>query len=517
MRNLGILIKNNINCAVGALQGKKGRKQASIAIPLIVLGAIAISAVVGLQFYALFETFGRIGLGQIPIFNSIQVVLLLLVVLSFQNMTGKAKSNDSDFLLSMPLKRIEIILSKVISKYLFNVVLVSMIMIPTMVLYSIFIEISLTAILWSIYLLILLPLIGVGINYILDYVIVKVFNKMKHSNIFKTIFATVVLIVFMAVYIYNSSVMGIHDITTIDGFLNNNIIIGWCVKLITESNLIGFFGITLISIGIFAIGIILNSLIFGKTFMSFQEKNTELKFRSTNKMSVVFKKELKTYLTTPIYMFNTIISPIMLIVLTVFICIKGQGLESLFVGFLDKETMLGIIVIGCLFLSAMTLVSCCSISLESKSLWILKSTPISVKGVLVIKSLFNMFIITPVQIICSIVICLILQPSLLMCLALIILPILHNAIIAFGGTYINLIFPKFNWETEAQVVKSGFSTFISMILGMLLAMLPIILKLCNLSLHLCAYINLGLYVVLTVLFILLLLTDGVKRFNKLSC
>ena len=188
MRNLGILIKNNINCAVGALQGKKGRKQAGIVIPLIVLGVLAISAVVGLQFYAIFDTFGKLGLGQIPLFNSMQVALLLIVVLAFQNMTGKSKTNDSDFLLSMPLKRIEIVISKVISKYLFILVLLFMIMLPTIVLYSIFVELSLSAILWSIYLMLLLPIMGVGIEYILEYVIIKVFNKVKHSNIFKTLY-----------------------------------------------------------------------------------------------------------------------------------------------------------------------------------------------------------------------------------------------------------------------------------------------------------------------------------------
>ena len=147
MKNLGILLRNIFNCMLGALQGKKTRKKAGIIISLCVLGYIAIAVIFALQIHGIFSTMAQVNLPQIPLFNSIQVCVLLVFVLAFQSISEKTKTNDSDLLLSMPIKKTDIVISKTLSKYLFNLVLDSMIVIPTLVLYSIYFGYSITVIL----------------------------------------------------------------------------------------------------------------------------------------------------------------------------------------------------------------------------------------------------------------------------------------------------------------------------------------------------------------------------------
>ena len=149
--------------------------------------------VFALQIKSLFQVMSQIGLKQIPLFNSVQVLVLLVLVLAFQSISEKSKTNDSDLLLSMPIKKVEIVVAKTLSKYLFNLVLDSMIVIPTLVLYCVYFGASASVILWGIFLLMTMPLLGVGINYILNFLIVRLFNRFKYSNVIKTVFALILI------------------------------------------------------------------------------------------------------------------------------------------------------------------------------------------------------------------------------------------------------------------------------------------------------------------------------------
>ena len=164
MKNLGILLKNSFNCMLGALQGKRARKKIGLIISICALFYVGICVVFALQIKSLFQVMSQIGLKQIPLFNSVQVLVLLVLVLAFQSISEKSKTNDSDLLLSMPIKKVDIVVAKTLSKYLFNLVLDSMIVIPTLVLYCVYFGASVSVILGGIFLLMTMPLLGVGIN-----------------------------------------------------------------------------------------------------------------------------------------------------------------------------------------------------------------------------------------------------------------------------------------------------------------------------------------------------------------
>lgn len=255
MSNLKLLIKNNIKCMLGALQGKKSRKNLYIILLLCFLGYIGISTVFAFQIFGLFQTMGEIGLGQVPLFNSFQIAIMILIVLTFQSISEKGKTNDSDLLLSMPIKKIDIILSKIFSKYLFCLALVSMVIIPTIILYSIYVECAIGIILWCVLLMFILPLFGVGLNYILNFIITRFFNRTKFSVLLKTLVSIIIFGGYMALYIYSSTVMGLQDITTIEQFLNSNFLVGLCVRIIHDNNLLNLLYLCLIVFSVFALGV----------------------------------------------------------------------------------------------------------------------------------------------------------------------------------------------------------------------------------------------------------------------
>lgn len=515
MRNLGILLRNSFKCMLGALQGKKARKKAGIVISLCVLGYIGIAVIFALQIQGLFSVMAEVNLPQIPLFNSIQVCVLLVFVLAFQSISEKTKTNDSDLLLSMPIKKTDIVISKTLSKYLFNLVLDSMIVIPTLVLYSIYFGFAVSVVLWGVLLLMLFPLMGIGINYIINFLIVKIFNRFKYSNLYKTLFALLLFGGFVGIYIYNSAVMGLQDMTTIDQFLNSNFFIGWCVRIILENNILCLLWVALIVLGVFALGIWAYASIFGKTYLKYKDQNTHIKFTNGGCFDGLLSKEIKKYFATPILMVNTVIGPIMLVILSIYIVIKGKTIFSVFM--LDSKTVFAIILLIFLFMTAMTLISCCMISLEGKYLWILRSTPTSTNKILFSKSILNMIIFVPVEVITAVIICISLGANVTEWALLITLPIILNAIMSFGGTYINVCLPKLEWENEAQVVKSSLSLIVTLLIGMVLVIVPVIFNLCGINLYLCGYITLGVYLMILLAVLVLLFTNGKNRFNRLAC
>ena len=120
MNNLGILVKNNLNIAIGKFQGKKQRSStmaASILFIVLIVGAIAIYS---LQALSMFEGLGRMGLSKLCVFHACTTTVSVLAILGIMRASATQASNDHDLLLSMPIKKSDIILSKLINKYLFE-------------------------------------------------------------------------------------------------------------------------------------------------------------------------------------------------------------------------------------------------------------------------------------------------------------------------------------------------------------------------------------------------------------
>ena len=109
-----------------------------------------------------------------------------------------------------------------------------------------------------------------------------------------------------------------------------------------------------------------------------------------------------------------------------------------------------------------------SLSLEGKNLWIVQSLPISNAILIKGKMLFNIMLVLPVSLICSIVFAFALKVSVgYVCLYL----LFSVASVCFStalGAWINLHFPNYEWENEVEVIKQGMGSMIGIFSGMLL-------------------------------------------------
>lgn len=135
----------------------------------------------------------------------------------------------------------------------------------------------------------------------------------------------------------------------------------------------------------------------------------------------------------------------------------------------------GIIAIVACFCAAMTVTTPATISFEGKRFWILRSLPIRTGEILLTKILMSVLMFVPVQLICSFAIAVRLGISPSAAVAFALLPATLNLAVSGAGLIINLLMPKMDWRSEAEIIKQSMSVMLSVLIGFGLTAVPIIL------------------------------------------
>jgi ABC-2 type transport system permease protein len=188
----------------------------------------------------------------------------------------------------------------------------------------------------------------------------------------------------------------------------------------------------------------------------------------------LLKKEAGKYFSSPIYVMNTGIGPILMIIFAISTVFLGRDVVTL----LKMPEIAGYIVPGTIaifcFSASMTSTTAPSISLEGSNLWIIKSSPIEAKDVFWAKLLLNFAVAIPALVVSAIVAGIGLQIAPLEFLWVILLPTLLLILTALVGLIMNLFYHRFDFYNDTQVVKQSASvilTFLIMwiLLGILIA------------------------------------------------
>lgn len=191
------------------------------------------------------------------------------------------------------------------------------------------------------------------------------------------------------------------------------------------------------------------------------------RLHAAGRRKALLRKEAARYFGTPIYLFNTGIGLIMLIIVGVAAVVMGGSLqEQLAMAGLRDFPMLTLsaAVIG--FMLSTVAVTGSSISLEGRNLWILKEAPLSAREALDMKAAFQLLLTCP---------CL-LVGSMGLTWGLGLTPVEGAILIAFGlafagftallGLAVNLLFPKLDAVNDTVVVKQSMAAMLSTFGGM---------------------------------------------------
>jgi len=519
MSNLKILLKNEFNMLLGRMQGKKKRMSTNVAVTLLILGMIGIFALYAFQAWTMFDGLGRMGLGKLCVFHSVITTLTVCLIVGVMRVAGKTKTSDADFLLSLPIKKRDIIVAKLIGKYLFDLFLTLVLLIPYIIMYNITADVfSANVLIFGILVTLFLPMLSVGISLIMDFIVVRLFNRMKFGSVLKSLIPTLIFITVMILLTIKTSGYGKVQYESMESYFQDRWLANQILKFIFDQTLVSiltFIGITILPI---TIGIILHTNIYGKNFGVYTNTNHNLSLKNAQApFRHLFKKELKLYFTTPAYLVNTIIGPLAIIAIAVaLVAIGPTAIENALQISLPSGDIVFYIALIINFLIANTCISCVSISLESKHIWFVRSLPLSTNQVFIAKLLVPAVVVLPSTIIASILVGIMLH-SALYGLMVFGITLLFFSATNIWGLMLNLWCPKLNWETEVQVVKQSLSVLLCMVFNMVLAVIPIAIALIfKISNVVTAWITIGIYALTLIVFTALLFTQGKKLFKSLE-
>ena len=155
-----------------------------------------------------------------------------------------------------------------------------------------------------------------------------------------------------------------------------------------------------------------------------------------------------------------------------------------------------------------------SISMEGKSLGIIKSLPVRTADIFLAKILVNLTINIPAVFIAATLFSISFKPGLFIIVMSFLIPLIYSFFTAVFGIVVNLIFPVFDWTNEAAVVKQSVAAMVGILGGMALSILPTIIV--GFLKETGLIIVLALVTLATILLIILLKNWGQRKFLKLQ-
>ena len=239
---------------------------------------------------------------------------------------------------------------------------------------------------------------------------------------------------------------------------------------------------TLAFIGLSALLFLLMAEAFGACF---RKLNTALNthrarghyrmrtLRAASPLRALYRRELKRYLSSPIWVTNTAFSLVMALVGVGVLAFKMGDLLDMLSDQLGpvQENVTGLVPFAALIVSVFSGMCCttaASISMEGKHLWIAKTLPVPGFQVMLSKLMVNWTLTVPASLILSGALSLMLRPTAAGCALLFLLPLSLALCFALLGLLVNLRLHSFDWTSEAMVIKQSASAGICTFAGMLL-------------------------------------------------
>lgn len=453
-------------------RNSKGNKGMEVLLALAMLyGFGCIAFMFGMLYKQLYSPLNGAGLKWFY-FAIAGIVTFLMCFIStvFMAQVQIYEAKDNDLLLSMPIPPSYILLTRMLMllflSYIFEIISFT----PAVVIYYYYEAFTALSLVYFIVIFLFLPLLSIVLSCIVGWLVALISSRMRN----KSLITMILSLAFLGAYFYCYSKLGTYIqmliakgtaiASVIKKVLPPAYYLGIAIEKLDAISLIIFLAWTILPIAVIYFILSRSFIKIATTkrgFAKIQYKEKAMKVSSA-RMAII-KKELKRFLSSPVYMMNAGLGIIFELALAVALVVKRNLLEEFSTVVPELGgTVAPIAILALCFISSMNMISASSISLEGRNLWIVKSIPVDGGQVLMAKADMHMLVCIPPTIISAIICALVLRPTPVMTLLLLVVPVLLNIFCALLGVVINLKFPKFDWINETVVVKQSMSPLLAM-------------------------------------------------------
>ncbi len=392
----------------------------------------------------------------------------------FSTYSGLYMAKDNDLLLSMPIPINAILAMRLMGVYLMDLMFIAIVMVPAIVIYAILGATWINVLCAAAFMLVI-SLLVLCMSCALGWVVAKVGSKIKKKSIATTLLS--LLGVALYYFIIGKAKQPIADI------IENGVLIGAQVK--SSSNLLYRLGRAAAGDGLAllifaAIVIALLALVWWIIRRSFirlatmqvgstSEKLRDVAMDARGIDAALLSRERRRFTSSATYMLNCGLGTVFMIAGGIAALIKGRDLMQTFAmipdGVLDSGVFALIAAAAMCMLTSLNDITAPSISLEGKSLWVIKSLPVSAWSVLRAKLRLHILLTCIPGAFCALCMACVLKADAYLAVLLVLISVLFGAFGAAFGLFIGLKKPNFNWTNETAAVKQSISVLIALLSG----------------------------------------------------
>lgn len=487
MKQINLLLGIRFRSLAASLL-QRGKNKANGIGAMILLGVLFgfVFVVFGFTFFSFFlvmrEAAAFAGTDT-SLYLSLAAALTLALCLFGSTFTAQSElyqAKDTEFLLSMPLRPGAIFASRLLLLVILNVLYGSVVALPALIVYCLY-DFTVPGLLLFLFFFTLILFVALAISCLLGWLIALISSRIKRKNLITMLFS----IAFFALYMVGVTAMStfMENIdTNIHGFAQAA---GPILAIFTPISA-GILGTDLLASLLFALfslgAITLVATLLIRSYLSILTANRggvqytyrEKKAKQASAFFSLLRRELHGFLGAPMYMLNAGLGLIMTPLAAIFLLAYREDLALIaaspslaFIVPLFPALIAG----ASIFLTSTVTISAPSLSLEAKTLWMLKTMPLSARTVLLAKATFQVLISAPFFLLFSILAAIALSAGPLEILGLLLLPQLGSAFCAFFGVTMGFLFPKFDWNNPTAVIKSGAALAITMFGMMIVGLL----------------------------------------------
>ena len=472
MHKLFVLTRVNFRAMLSALhlhRSKAGTLGSTAALLILSALALYLSGMYSFLFGA--------GLAALGIAEYLLPLMALIGVLAGLMFTFASAGGivfggrDADLLLSLPVSAFVVMLSKMLALYLENLVFVGLWMLPACAAHAMYAEAPSAALLLrsAVYIL-FLPLVSTLLGTLGGFLSALAASRVQR----KALWMNLMYLLFFGV-IFSGS-FWINDLPsallqnresvqhTLDTWL---ILFGLMMRPQLWAMLV--FAI-LCAVPFLAVAYLL-CLRYKAILSGLSARLLRTDYRLTHlgaqgAFLALYKKETGRYFGSPVYVFNTLFGGIIAVGASAAALIFQNRVQEFLslAGGLDAILPQGAFGGAAIFATICT--TAVSISLEGKSIWILKSAPLPPRILFGAKAAFNLTLSVPCTLISAALLSLAVgvRAADAVCITLFWLSVC--VMVTIGGLWSNLLFPKLDSPNDVYVVKQSLSAFIGIFGGM---------------------------------------------------
>ena len=535
MKKILSLLKATMSQDMNIFRIKRNGKSklSKIASPMILAGFVMF--IVGANAQIIAEILSPMGLTYILLSLFIVLVSVLTIIEGAYKSQGILfEAKDSELLFSLPITKTRIFFTRIFKMIAFQFLYNLLFMLPAIVVYSMYEKPNYVFYIVSAIMLILSPIIPTIIGSFIGYIIKGISSRFKAKNAVQVILSCCILLfAFYMSFNQQGMLAGLKE-----NAVNINDIItkvyypaGLYTNLIQSFNIIDLIVLFAISIVPAVIFIYLAGIFYFKLTSKSTEKGIGKKFvvkentyNVKKPLKALIYKELKRFLSSPVFIINSALGLLLIVVATAGLVVNFNGLVNSFVGSMELQISMDEImsyipkVYFCfvVFTSLMTSITSSMISLEGKNIDITKSLPVPSKNILLAKILTSNLISIPIILICDVAFCILCKVEIINIVLIISASIVVPTFSAILGLIINLKHPKLDASSDTEIVKQSMSSFISVSLGLFIGMVIVAITIISGMKNIVFLIEVLIFIIADLLLWQWLKNSGVKKFERLN-